>query len=61
MSQEVRRHELEFEETSFVPAQNRTPMRRLVRSIQDRLDEIWTRLTRPSAGDDALKRHWMNL
>lgn len=61
MSDAIRRSGIEFDETQIVPEQNRRALVLLVRSLRTRLDEIWKRLTQPNAGDDALKRTWMNL
>ena len=55
--QPVRRVELEFDEQEFPVA--REPMTRLVRSVRDRFDEIWKRLTAPNPGEEARRRSWM--
>lgn len=61
MSDAIRRSGVEFDESEIVPDRTRVALARTVRTVRDRLDEIWKRITQPNAGDDALKRNWMNL
>lgn len=55
----TRKVELEFDPQEFTL--DRVPLSRLVRSIRDRLDDIWRRITYPNPGEDAVRRSWMEL